>query len=129
MGGAVTCGNVVVAAVAAAVLTATTAACGADDADGASSGGAVYDANCALCHGADLRGTERGPSLLSIVYEPAHHPDESIRSAIANGVSPHHWDFGPMPIIGGLSAAEVDAVIAHVRSVQVAQGFEPYPPR
>jgi len=110
------------------------AACGGDDDDASSSapaktdGEGLYAANCASCHGADLRGTDKGPSHLSIVYEPNHHPDDAFRSAIANGVPAHHWDFGNMPPVEGLSADEVDAIIAYVREVQEREGFEEYPP-
>jgi mono/diheme cytochrome c family protein len=107
------------------------AACG-DSADQAAPaaapgrGGELYAANCASCHGSDLRGTGRGPSQLSIVYEPNHHGDDSYRSAIAQGVRAHHWNFGDMPAIGGLEDDEVDAIIAFIRSEQEREGFEPY---
>ena len=84
----------------------------------------VYAANCDSCHGVDLRGTDKGPSLLSIVYEPSHHGDDSFRSAIANGAPQHHWNFGGMPPIEWLSEAQVDAVIAFVRAEQQRLGFE-----
>lgn len=87
-------------------------------------GEALYAANCASCHGADLRGTERGPSHLSIVYEPNHHGDDSFRSAMSNGAPQHHWDFGAMPPVAGLSADEQDAIIAYIRDVQEREGFE-----
>ena len=88
----------------------------------------VYGEACASCHGSDLRGTDLGPSHLSIVYEPGHHSDESFRSAISNGSPAHHWSFGDMPPVGGLDDAQVDAVIAYIRDVQEREGFEPYPP-
>jgi len=91
-------------------------------------GETVYADNCAECHGEDLRGTDRGPSHLSQVYEPGHHPDASFAAAIAQGSAQHHWDFGDMPPVEGLDEAETAAVIAYVRSVQQAEGFEPYPP-
>lgn len=108
------------------------AACGGADTDAGASGseselelgGRVYAQACASCHGVDLRGTDRGPSHLSIVYEPNHHNDDSFRSAIANGVPQHHWDFGNMPAVGGLSDLDVEAVIAFVRAEQERQGFE-----
>lgn len=89
-------------------------------------GAELYQANCASCHGSDLRGTERGPSHLSIVYEPSHHSDDSFRSAIANGAGQHHWNFGNMPAITGLDDEEVDAVISFIRAAQEREGFEPY---
>lgn len=111
-----------------AVATVVLAGCGADAADGAGSGAGLYAENCASCHGGDVRGTLRGPSLLSIVYEPGHHGDDSFRAAVRNGVAPHHWEMGAMPPIAGLDAAEVDLIIAHVRALQQREGFEPYPP-
>ncbi|NND84488.1 MAG: c-type cytochrome, partial [Acidimicrobiia bacterium] len=45
------------------------------DATLVAAGEPVYQANCASCHGSDLRGTDQGPSHLSVVYEPGHHGD------------------------------------------------------
>ena len=87
-------------------------------------GAEVYAESCASCHGADLRGTDIGPSHLSIVYEPNHHGDDAFRSAIANGARQHHWPFGDMPAVEGFSDDDVEAVIAFVRSEQQRQGFE-----
>lgn len=95
----------------------------------AARGEALYANRCASCHGADLKGTSRGPSHLSKVYEPSHHADGAFRAAIANGVRAHHWRFGDMPPVEGLSEADVDTIIAYVRSEQERRGFEPYPPR
>lgn len=110
------------------------AACGPGDAQdteattSSTDGAALYSANCASCHGADLSGTALGPSHLSIVYEPSHHPDESFRSAIRNGIGAHHWAFGPMPPVPDLDDSEIDAIITYVRTIQQREGFEPYPP-
>lgn len=104
--------------------------CGSDasttpaTADASAQGAEVYASSCASCHGADLRGTEKGPSQLSIVYEPNHHGDDSYRSAIANGAPQHHWNFGDMTPVEGLSDDDVEAVIAYIRSEQQRQGFE-----
>ena len=84
----------------------------------------VYAESCASCHGTDLRGTDKGPPHLSIVYEPDHHTDDSFRSAIANGAPQHHWSFGDMEPVEGLSDDDVEAVIAFVRAEQERQGFE-----
>ena len=57
-----------------------------DTSAGAPEAGAVlYAEHCATCHGADLRGTDMGPSHLSRVYEPGHHSDAAFVSAIRNG--------------------------------------------
>lgn len=92
-------------------------------------GSALYQAHCASCHGADLRGTDKGPSHLSKIYEPSHHSDAAFRAAIANGSRQHHWNFGDMPPVPGLRPDEVEAIISFVRAMQRDQGFEPYPPR
>ncbi|HEX6420619.1 MAG TPA: cytochrome c [Acidimicrobiales bacterium] len=123
----------VAAALAPLAALALLAACGDDD--GSSGGGEraagrgadLYAEACAACHGDDLRGTNRGPSHLSQVYAPDHHPDEAFRAAVANGSPQHHWDFGDMPPVPGLDADEVDAIIAYVREVQQREGLEPYP--
>jgi hypothetical protein len=44
-------------------------------------------------------------------------------------VPAHHWNFGDMPPVEGLSSAQVDAIIGYVREVQQREGFEPYPPQ
>lgn len=87
-------------------------------------GEALYESNCASCHGSDLRGTDKGPSHLSIVYEPNHHGDDSFRSAIVNGAQQHHWNFGDMAAIPGLDDGEIDDIISFIRSEQERQGFE-----
>lgn len=112
----------------AGLAVASAAACGGSGSETASSGDAdgeaLYAANCASCHGADLTGTDLGPSHLSIVYEPSHHPDESFEAAIRNGAPQHHWDFGPMPPIEGLDDDEIDAIIEFIRSEQERRGLE-----
>lgn len=98
------------------------------DPDLVAAGGQLYAANCAQCHGADLRGTDQGPSHLSEVYEPGHHGDGAFLLAVQAGVRPHHWSFGAMPPIEGLTPADVEAIVAFVRETQRVEGFEPYPP-
>lgn len=78
---------------------------------------------CAVCHGKDLRGTAMGPPFLSPIYAPDHHPDAAFRTAVANGVVPHHWNFGPMPPLPEVSEAEVEAIIAYVRDQQRRAGI------
>lgn len=87
-------------------------------------GAEVYATSCASCHGAELGGTEKGPPHLSVIYEPNHHGDDSFRSAIANGAPQHHWEYGDMPAVDGLTDEDVEDVIAFVRAEQQRQGFE-----
>ncbi len=117
-------GVLVVSLLIVACGSTATEASGQSSSGAANSGADVYAASCASCHGDDLRGTDKGPSHLSIVYEPNHHGDASFRSAIINGVPQHHWNFGDMEPVEGLSAAEIDAVIAYVRTEQERLGFE-----
>lgn len=91
-------------------------------------GAPLYQQFCAQCHGTDLRGTDLGPSHLSIVYEPNHHGDLAFMAAVVRGSPAHHWDFGPMPPIPGLSEDDIAAITAFVRDQQRTNGFEPYPP-
>jgi mono/diheme cytochrome c family protein len=119
-----------VAAVAALMVACSggTAPTGATAGADLEAGRNLYLQNCAACHGVDLRGTDTGPSFLSVVYEPGHHPDAAFQLAVTRGVQPHHWNFGPMLPITGLSATDVEAIVAYVRQVQQEEGFEPYPP-
>ncbi len=98
------------------------------DPDLIAAGGPLYQANCAECHGSDLRGTDLGPSHLSIVYQPNHHGDIAFVLAARNGVNQHHWRFGDMLPVPGLNDDDLDAIIAFVRENQRIFGFEPYPP-
>jgi mono/diheme cytochrome c family protein len=111
------------------LLSIAFVACGSGD-DGASGdsdliarGREAYEQTCAACHGADLKGTSTGPPFLDPIYAPNHHPDQSFYSAVANGVAPHHWDFGPMPPQTAVATAEVEAIIAYVRAEQEAAGI------
>lgn len=98
------------------------------DPDLVARGADLYAGSCAECHGTDLRGTDRGPSHLSIVYEPPHHSDGSFLVAVMAGTPQHHWDFGAMPPVPGLSEEDVGAIVSFVRDAQRREGFEPYPP-
>lgn len=97
-------------------------------ADLVAAGGPLYQASCAQCHGADLRGTALGPSHLSVVYEPNHHGDAAFVLAARNGVRQHHWPYGDMPPIPGLTDDDLASIVAFVRDQQRIHGFEPYPP-
>lgn len=81
------------------------------------------EGTCQTCHGADLRGTTMGPPLLHELYVPSHHPDEVVRSAVRNGVQPHHWDFGPMPALRHLDSGDLDALVTYLRQEQEAAGI------
>jgi len=87
-------------------------------------GAAVYQQYCAECHGVDLRGTDKGPSQLSIIYEPNHHGDYAYRVAIRDGTREHHWWFGDMPPVEDITDLEIEKVISFIRAEQQRLGFE-----
>ena len=83
----------------------------------------AFNARCAVCHGANAVGTALGPPLAHRIYEPGHHQDFAIRNAIRNGVTAHHWQFGDMPPVPGVSDDDVAAIICYVRAVQRNAGI------
>lgn len=83
----------------------------------------LFDTNCARCHGVHAAGTGRGPSFLSKIYEPSHHSDEAFFLAVKRGVSAHHWGFGNMPPIPGVSDDDVTAILGYVRWAQHVAGI------
>ena len=89
----------------------------------ARAGARLFAANCAICHGENATGTERGPPLLHKIYEPGHHPDASFYRAVEQGVMSHHWRFGHMAPVPGLSRQDVAKIIAFVRELQRANGI------
>lgn len=96
------------------------AACGADGPTTTlGRGEAIYGANCAQCHGDDLAGTDRGPSLLEPIYGPDRLSDAEVADAIRNGVDEELWDFGPMPANGAITDTQIEAIIAFVRAEQI----------
>ncbi len=89
----------------------------------AARGEVLYDERCASCHGVDLKGTEQGPPFLHRIYEPSHHGDASFQLAVRNGVRAHHWKFGDMKPVPGVSADDVAHITAYVRSQQRRVGI------
>ncbi len=84
----------------------------------------IFEEQCASCHGRNAAGQEGvAPPLIHKIYEPSHHGDESFQRAAALGVRAHHWPFGNMPPIEGLTRADVSTVITYVRELQRANGI------
>lgn len=87
-------------------------------------GATAFEANCAACHGVNGAGREgMGPPLVHIIYEPSHHGGQSFHLAVMNGVRGHHWPFGNMPPVDGLTTGDVDAIVDYVRALQRANGI------
>ncbi|UWR17284.1 cytochrome c [Sulfitobacter sp. M368] len=84
----------------------------------------IFESICAACHGTQGVGNaEAGPPLIHKIYEPSHHGDESFQRAVANGVRAHHWRFGDMPPVEGLTRGDVAMVIDYIRAIQRANGI------
>jgi len=88
-----------------------------------SGGEQLFNNNCGGCHGVGAQGTDRGPTFLSKIYEPSHHGDSAFRLAVKKGVRAHHWNFGNMPKISGVSPDEVGQIISYVRWIQRENGI------
>jgi mono/diheme cytochrome c family protein len=86
-------------------------------------GQVAFTDNCARCHGANGGGTDQGPPLIHIIYEPNHHSDIAFVLAARNGSRAHHWQFGDMPPQPQVSETEITAIIQFVREVQRANGI------
>jgi len=95
----------------------------------ATRGRALFDANCAQCHGANAAGTTKGPPFVHDIYNPGHHGDGAFRMAARRGVRQHHWRFGNMPPQPQVSDAEIQEIIRYVRELQAANGIKYRPHR
>ena len=84
----------------------------------------TFEAKCASCHGENAVGQDGvAPPLVHKIYEPSHHGDESFQRAAASGVRAHHWRFGDMPPVDGLTRGDVTMIVAYVRELQRANGI------
>ena len=90
----------------------------------ATTGKTIFEAKCAACHGLNAVGQAGvAPPLIHKIYEPSHHGDESFQRAVAMGVRQHHWPFGNMPMVEGLTRGDVAMIIAYIREVQRENGI------
>ena len=83
----------------------------------------LYEKYCSSCHGAQLTGSDKGPPLLHPFYKPSHHGDQSFYSAALKGTRQHHWEFGDMAPIEGMTAKKMDRVVSFVRYYQQQKGL------
>ncbi len=79
-----------------------------------------YEGYCASCHGKTARGTEKGPTFISRIYHPGHHGDGAFFIAAKRGVRAHHWPFGDMKAIAGITDGQIESIVEYVRSIQKA---------
>ena len=82
-----------------------------------------YDAYCAECHGKNAVGTDKGPPFLHRVYHPGHHGDAAFITASKQGARAHHWKFGDMKPVKGVTDAQLRAIVEYVRALQRANGM------
>ncbi len=87
-------------------------------------GAVLFGQACASCHGAKLEGTADGPPFIDSIYRPGHHADAAFLLAVRRGVRSHHWNFGNMPQIEGLSDEQVAVIVEFVRDRQRGAGIE-----
>lgn len=84
----------------------------------------IFDAKCAACHGVNAAGQKGvAPPLVHKIYEPSHHSDMAFILAAKNGVRAHHWNFGNMPAVEGITDGEVKLVTAYIRELQRENGI------
>ena len=86
-------------------------------------GEAQFNSYCSRCHGLRAKGTDQGPPLVHKIYEPNHHGDWAFQRAAAQGVRAHHWNFGNMPKIDGVTPEDVNEIIQYVRWLQRQAGI------
>lgn len=83
-----------------------------------------FEVKCSVCHGVNAAGKNGiAPPLIHKIYEPSHHGDEAFYRAAQLGVQSHHWNFGNMPKITGITRADIKPIIAYIREVQQANGI------
>lgn len=78
----------------------------------------LYEQYCSSCHGLQLEGTDKGPSLVHPFYKPSHHGDKAFYRAALQGTKQHHWNFGDMPRVEGITSREMDKLVPYVRYYQ-----------
>jgi cytochrome c len=87
-------------------------------------GETAFNAKCAACHGINGAGRDGiAPPLIHKIYEPGHHGDMSFQLAAMNGVRAHHWPFGNMPPVEGITRSVITNITAYVRAIQRANGI------
>lgn len=78
---------------------------------------------CAECHGKWGYGTRRGPPFIHRFYKPSHHDDSAFYRAPMKGVKAHHWKFGNMPPVPGITRKDIDSIIPFIRFLQRENGI------
>jgi cytochrome c len=84
----------------------------------------AFEAKCAWWHGVNAAGQNGvAPPLVHEIYEPNHHGDMAFVLAAKYGARSHHWPFGDMPPVTGLTDADVKYIARHIRELQKEDGI------
>ncbi|MBT2130423.1 c-type cytochrome [Planktotalea lamellibrachiae] len=84
----------------------------------------AVDAACASCHGENAAGQQgTAPPLTHKIYEPRLHADMAFVLAAQPGVGAHHWPFGDMPPVEGVTNADSATIVSYVRELQRENGI------
>jgi len=92
--------------------------------EGAGEGARIFAAKCAGCHGPEASGSDKGPPLVHRIYEPGHHGDDAFFRAVLQGVRAHHWPFGDMPPVPGVTTEQIGHIVGYVRMLQAKAGIK-----
>lgn len=83
-----------------------------------------FQQKCSVCHGRWAEGTaDKGPPLVHLYYEPSHHDDNSFFRAALSGVNAHHWHFGNMPPVNGITNQDIGQIVQFIRWWQRENGI------
>ncbi len=83
----------------------------------------LYEKYCSQCHGARLDGSDDGPPLVHPFYKPSHHDDGAFYRAVTQGSRQHHWNFGDMPAVAGMTPKKMDSLLPFIRYYQQQKGL------
>lgn len=90
--------------------------------DNIDQGVAAFSDACAACHGRLADGTGRGPNLIAPQYGRSTFRDDQFRRAVRMGM-PARRGYGAMPPAPGVSARNLERMIAFVRELQRNKGI------
>lgn len=90
----------------------------------ADQGVALFQKYCMSCHGQNGSGTDQAPPLVHQTYRPGNHADLTFHFAVRDGVKSHHWSFGDMRPVPGITPEDTEHVIAYIRQAQRKPGIQ-----
>ncbi|MFV2092748.1 MAG: c-type cytochrome [Hyphomicrobiales bacterium] len=88
----------------------------------AQQGNELFNEFCAACHGENAAGTDVGPTFLNRIYRAGHHPNDTFMRVPVQGARAHHWSFGDMPPVEGITQDQILKIVHYVRELQRANG-------